>query len=194
MGKEIEASFYNVDRNRIVKQLGRLGAKAVGSYKMRRMNFQVASEGKADSQDYYTCWVRVRTDDRRSTLTLKEQRGTSITGRNEYEVEIGNFEDTVRILARALHGASYDYFENHREVYMLDGIEVVIDKFPYLPYLLEIEGNSKEAVDAMVARLEIDGEPDPKKSVPTAEYYRMHGEDYEKVQNSYSKKIAELIG
>ncbi len=194
MGKEIEASFYNVDRDRAVELLIKLGAKAIGSYDMRRMNFQVTSTGNAGSHDYYTCWVRVRTDGKHSTLTLKEQRGNDITGREEYEVEVGNFEDTIRIMSRAMPDASHDYFESHREAYALDGVEIVIDKFPDLPYLLEIEGSSKEAVDRVIANLKIDGEPDPKKSVPTAEYYSIHGADYSKIQRGYASKIAELIG
>ncbi len=37
MGKEIKKSFYNVDRHDIMRQLGELGAKSVGSYDMWRM-------------------------------------------------------------------------------------------------------------------------------------------------------------
>lgn len=193
MGKEIEASFYNVNRDAIVRQLNALGARPAGNYDLRRINFQVATRGKAGEADYYTCWARVRSDGGKTTLTVKEQNGNEITGREEYEIETGDFEMTVKILSRIMPSAKYDYFENHREIYDLDALRFFIDKFPDLPYLLEIEGNSKEAIDSVLEKMEIGGEPDVKKSVPTSEYYRMHGADYSKVQNGYIDTLARLI-
>jgi hypothetical protein len=62
-----------------------------------------------------------------------------------------------------------------------------------MPYLLEIEGNTKREIEALLEVLNVKGELDGKKSVPTAEYYKMHGVDYAKVQKSYQRKIEKLL-
>ncbi len=194
MGKEIEMAYYGIDRDSIVAQLEQLKAEFLGSFKMRRVNFQVATNGKTGTAAYYTCWIRVRTDGNSSTITLKEQKGSKITGRYEYEVKVDNFDNAVIILAKALQAKEYDYFENQREAYKLGSLTFTIDKFPMLPYLLEIEGKSKKVIEDVLKKVKIDGEIDKNKSVPTKEYYRMHGVDYSIVQKEYTKIIEDLLG
>ena len=50
----------------------------------------------------------------------------------------------------------YTYQENKRIRYMLNGVELDIDFWPYIPPYLEIEGKSEEAVKDMVKLLEVD--------------------------------------
>lgn len=189
MGNEIELAFYNVDRNDLARQLDNLGAKFIGKFHFRRMNFQVKMKGESNSENYETSWIRVRTNGESTTLTLKEQKGKDSAGRKEFEVTVSDFDETAKILSRLFKGADYDYFENDREIYELGDIEFCIDKFPKLPYLFEIEGKTKEEVDLVAQKLKIGGEIDGKKSVPTSEYYKQHGMDYAIVQEEYQKIV-----
>ena len=194
MKREIEVAFYGVDRRDLKRQLLKLGAKPVGAFHMKRVNFQVSNRGKAGSGGYSTSWIRIRTDGKKTTLTLKEQRGRDSEGRKEFEVEVSKFGDTTRMIKRLIPDASPDYFENDREVYALGSLRFCIDKFPRLPYLFEIEGPTRIAVESIAKRLVIGGEPDGKKSVPTKDYYRMHGVDYALVQKGYADALKELFG
>jgi adenylate cyclase class IV len=191
--REIEMAFYGVDRGDLKRQLLKLGAKPAGTFHMKRVNFQISSRGRAGSGSYRTSWMRIRTDGKRTTLMLKEQRGRDSAGRKELEVEISKFRDTVRMIGRVMPNASPDYFENDREVYALGSLRFCIDKFPMLPYLFEIEGPTRSAVEAIAKKLVIGGEPDRKKSVPTREYYRMHGVNYALVQKGYANALKDLF-
>ncbi len=193
LGKEIEVAYYNVDRADLVKKLRAMNAKFIGKFYLRRANFQIATRGNIGSPNYYTSWVRVRSDGRKTTVTLKEQRGNSITGRREYEMEVSSFDDAIKILSKILPNQKIDYFENSRELYELNGLKFSIDKFPKMPYLLEIEGSTKREIYSFLSKVKIKGEIDGNKSVPTSEYYKMHNVDYAQVQKMYQKKIQNLL-
>lgn len=94
---------------------------------------------------------------------------------------------------RPIPHASVDYFENYREEYSLGEFAVEIDKFPMLEYSMEIEGPSKEGVECLYAKIGVKGEIEANKSVPTEEYYRMHGKDYSKLQESYSEIMSSIL-
>ena len=51
---------------------------------------------------------------------------------------------------------SHTYQENNRIRYMLNGVELDIDSWPYIPTYLEIEGKSEKAVNEMLDLLEVD--------------------------------------
>ncbi len=194
MAKEIELPVYGVDPDEVRKRIIEMGAKLLGKHQFRRFNFQIKEPLKGSSNEYYTKWIRVRTDGSKSTVTLKEQKGKGIEGRLEYEVEVSDFEKAAEIVHRLIPHASVDYFENYREEYSLGEFTVEIDKFPMLEYSMEIEGPSKEGVESLYAKMEVKGEIEANKSVPTEEYYRMHGKDYSKLQEGYSKIISALLG
>ncbi len=193
MAREIEVAYYNIDKNAIISQLQTLEAKSIGKYHMRRINFQLDRKGSVGDADYYTSWVRIRTDGNKTVLTLKEQYGNKITSRKEYEVSVSDFDNTVRIIYKLLKDPPYDYFESDREMYELEGNKIVIDKFPELPYLLEIEADSEDMINKILKKIKIIGEPDVNKSVPTEEYYKMHNVDYSIVQKGYVNQIAQLF-
>ncbi|MGC8556890.1 MAG: hypothetical protein ACP5ML_02480, partial [Fervidicoccus sp.] len=104
-----------------------------------------------------------------------------------------DFAAMARILYALLNNPEYDYFENYREEYSLLGTKITIDKFPDLPYIMEIEGNTKKSVDSLLKKLKITGELDQNKSVPTAEYYKIHGHDYAPIQKKYRKQMKKLL-
>ncbi len=193
LAKEIEIAYYGINREDTVSQLHKLGAKFIGKYLMRRINFQLANRGKLGTQSYYTSWIRIREKGKIATLALKEQEGNKITGRKEFEVEVSDFDTSAKIIYKALKKPVFDYFENYREEYSLSGTVITIDKFPNLPYIMEIEGKTKASIDSLLKKMEIKGKLDKNKSVPTDEYYALHGYDYKKVQKRYKHKIEMLL-
>ncbi|MGC8496343.1 MAG: CYTH domain-containing protein [Candidatus Micrarchaeia archaeon] len=193
MAKEIELPIYGVDPEYVRARLGLIGAKLVGKHQFRRVNFQVKKPAEDASGEYHTKWIRVRTDGKKSTITLKEQNGKGIGGRLEYEVEVSDFEQAVKIVHRLMPDAEYDYFENYREEYALGEFTIELDKFPMLEYSMEIEGPSEESVKELYRKMDIKGAIEGNKSIPTEEYYRIHGFDYSKLQESYAEKIASLL-
>lgn len=193
MAREIEVAYYNIDKDAIVSQLKVLKAKSLGKYHMRRINFQLERKGSVGDISYYTSWIRIRTDGDKTMLTLKEQYGNKITNRKEYEVSVSDFDNAVRIIYKLLKDPSYDYFESDREIYEMEGAKIFIDKFPELPYLLEIEADSENVINKTLEKIKISGEPDVNKSVPTEEYYKMHNMDYSIIQKRYASQIAQLF-
>jgi hypothetical protein len=73
MAKEIELPVYGVDPEEVRERIIGMGAKLLGKHQFRRFNFQVKEPLKSSSNEYYTKWIRVRTDGSKSTVTLKEQ-------------------------------------------------------------------------------------------------------------------------
>jgi adenylate cyclase class IV len=194
MAKEIELPVYGIDPDALRKRLLDMGAELLGKHQFRRFNFQVKEPVESSSTEYYTKWIRVRTDGSKSTITLKEQKGKGIEGRLEYEVEVSDFGKAAGIVHRLIPDASVDYFENYREEYSLGEFTIELDKFPMLEYSMEIEGPSKEGVESLYEKIGVKGEIEANKSVPTDEYYRIHGKDYSKLQDSYSEIISSLLG
>ena len=193
MAKEIELPVYGVDPDALRKRLEEMGAKLAGKHQFRRFNFQAREPVGKGNSEYYTKWIRVRTDGSKSTVTLKEQKGKGIEGRTEYEVEVSDFELTARIMRRLIPDAAVDYFENYREEYSLGEFTIELDKFPMLEYSMEIEGPSKDAVEGLYAKMGVKGEIEANKSVPTDEYYRIHGSDYSKLQEGYSSIMSSIL-
>lgn len=144
---EYEARVLEINKEELEKKLNDLGAKKVADFNYRRRvyNFSPATDGK---------WIRLRTDGSKTTLTIKEIKNNKIDGTEETEIEVSNFEDTNTILNK-LGYVSHTYQENKRTRYLLDGVEIDIDTWPYIPTYVEIEGKSIEDVENMINRLNL---------------------------------------
>ena len=96
------------------------------------------------------------TNGTKTTLTIKEKSAKKEIGSvKELEVEVSDFEKTDEILNMLGYEHSM-YQENKRTIYRLGNIEFDIDSWPMIPTYLEIEGKSKEQVEEMIEKLEID--------------------------------------
>lgn len=193
MAKEIELNVYNVSKEQVEKRLKELNAKHIGRHSFKRINFQLPSPTPKKPGE--TSWLRLRTDGEKTTMTFKEQKGTEMSQRYEAEIEVDDFIGAVNIILKILPGTEYDYFENERDEYELDGVHITIDKFPRLPHTMEIEGPSEKAVYDMLERIGIKGEKieTTERAVPTGEYYAMHGVDYMAVQKEYKAKLEDML-
>ena len=109
---EYEAKIYDVDPADIIEKLTNLGAKEVGNYNFCRYVFDTMP-AVPDR------WVRLRSDGKQATLTVKEITADTIDGTHEWEVEVSDMETTLEILAK-IGIKPRGYQENKRQEYDLE--------------------------------------------------------------------------
>jgi len=151
MKTEFEATFENVDKNEIRAKLKEVGATLVHEeYLQRRIPFYIP--GKEEDN---RIWARVREEYDKTTMSVKQISGDRIEDQKETEITINSFEDGVELL-KEIGCIPRSYQENKRERWELDGVEVVIDEWPFLEPLVEVEGESEEVVKAVSLKLGFD--------------------------------------
>lgn len=148
MGIEYEARVLDINKEKLEQKLDLLGAKKVADFNYKRKVYDFVP--KSDEK-----WIRLRTDGNKTTLTIKEVKSNSIDGTEECEIEVSNFDDTDIILNKLGYNA-HSYQESKRTRYILDGVEIDIDTWPYIPTYVEVEGTSNEEVIDMINRLDLD--------------------------------------
>lgn len=149
MHKEYECTILEVDVNSFISKIEKMGAKKISEFNQKRYvyDFNPINKNK---------WIRLRTDGKTSTLTIKEiVDKNEIDGTNEIEIEVSSFENANKIL-NELGYVARNYQENKRIKYTLDGIEIDIDFWPLIPPYVEIEGKNENDVRKMIERLKID--------------------------------------
>ena len=171
MHTEYEVRILEIDKEEIVRKLEQLGAEFQWDYVQRRYVYDFIP--KVDSK-----WIRLRTNGKKTTLTIKNLVSSEIDGTQELEIEVDNFERTHLILKELGYEAK-GYQENRRVQYMLNGCEVDIDYWPMIPTYLEIEGPSEEAVYNTLKELGFE------KSAATTR-------DVEGIYNDYGLNVMEI--
>ena len=144
MNLEIEATFLEVDKNEIRSKLKALGGKLIQpEILMRRIVFDLHSNH---------AFARVRDEGNRIVLTYKNHHNDTLTGTEEINVEVNNYEDTIAILKACGLRAKYDE-DSYRETWELDDVEITIDTWPWIPTYIEIEGPSEISVKSAATKL-----------------------------------------
>lgn len=143
---EKELKVTDIKKEEVVERLEELGAKYVGTYKFRRLISMPKQESKGES------WFRIRTDGRVHVVTFKQKKGNRLA-QEKYEMKIENIREYVQMFLSAPYKLLY--FENKRIEYNLDGNKITIDKWPRLPWSLEIEGNTKGEIDSIFRMLNL---------------------------------------
>ncbi len=184
MPKEIELDILDIDKAQAEARLRALGARKIAVHNFRRVVFMLPS-GRGSER-----WLRVRTDGKRCTLTFKSQRGKGLGNTEELETEVSDFRTAVQILWRIVGNGVYE--ENVRHEYRLEGMQVTMDKWPAIGWLMEIEGRSEKAVMALYRKLDISGRPVG--NVSESKAYALCGVDREAVARMNGKKLAALLG
>lgn len=136
MDLEIEATFVDIDKDKLRVKLNAIGAKLIQPETlMRRVVFNVNAHS----------FIRVRNEGKRIILTYKNHLNNTITGTEETNVEVSDYEKTIAILkAGSLKPKSEE--DSYREKWQLDDVEIDIDTWPWIPSYVEIEGPSEERV------------------------------------------------
>lgn len=144
---EYECRVLEINKEEFITKLEKLGAIKVGEYFQKRFvyDFNPIVSNK---------WIRLRTNGKRTTLTIKELTNKTVDGTKELEIEVSDFDDTNKIL-NELGYIARNYQENKRITYMFDDIEIDIDTWPLIPTYVEIEGKNKECIDNFIKKLSI---------------------------------------
>ncbi len=144
MNLEIEATFLEVDKNEIRSKLKALGGKLIQpEILMRRIVFDLHSNH---------AFARVRDEGNRIVLTYKNHHNDTLTGTEEINVEVSNYEDTIAILKACGLRAKSDE-DSYRETWELDDVEITIDTWPWIPTYIEIEGPGEISVKSAATKL-----------------------------------------
>lgn len=177
---EFEVRVPEINIHDIISKLTDLDALLVSDSLQKRFvyDFHPASEDR---------WIRLRTNGKETTLTIKEIESSKVDGTKETEVKIKN-EDfyTMDEILRKLGYNSKSYQENRRIKYNLDGVEVDIDFWPLIPPYLEIEGKSKEEVYDTLSKLNI-----PIDYATSLDVQRLYKEKYGINLRDYDKLLLE---
>ncbi len=142
---EYELRVLEVDTDELQKKLEGLGAEKIGEYNYRRHVFEVIPSVKGR-------WVRLRSNGRETTLTVKQIESDKVDGTAEWETKVDDFDIVFEMLLK-MGLRSKGYQENRRIEYEIDGAQVCIDTWPKIPTYLEIEAAGKEEVLKCARRL-----------------------------------------
>lgn len=165
MKDEIEVKILDINVDEIKEKLNSIGAKKHLERNMRRYVYDIHPDDK-------NCWIRLRDDGEKVTLTLKEIHNDNIDGTKEAEIIVNNF-DTTNLILNKLGFMAKAYQENKRISYKLGEVEIEIDFWPKIPPYLEIEANSKEEIERVVKLLGF--EMDQTTSINTRKVYQKYG-------------------
>jgi len=150
MHTEYEIKVLEIDALTIKRKLAELNATFKGDFEQKRFvyDFKPIVSGK---------WIRLRTNGKKTTLTIKEVTSKQVDGTRELEIAVDNFDSTHLIL-KELGYEERAYQENRRSSYSLNDCDIEIDTWPLIPTYMEIEGPSEEIVYETLALLGIDQE------------------------------------
>jgi len=100
-------------------------------------------------------WIRVRDEGDKITLAYKRLIDRTIKGTKEISVVVDNF-DAICDLLIAIGLDCKSYQETKREKWMLDGVEVTIDTWPWIPTFVELESKSETRLKDVAFKLGLD--------------------------------------
>ena len=164
METELEAKFLDIDPDSLRKSLKESGAKLAHPERlMKRKAFDFPDERLEKEGG----WIRVRDEGDKITLSYKRLVDRTIHGTKEITVEVSDFEKTCNILIAA--GLQADaYQETKREKWELEGSEITIDTWPWIPTFVEIEAGSEDKLKEVVKKIGLDWKNAMHGSVETA--------------------------
>ncbi|MEK7110711.1 MAG: CYTH domain-containing protein [Patescibacteria group bacterium] len=148
IGVEYEATFTGIDKDDVRGRLRTSGAELVRpEFLQKRVVFNLPKGHEIPGG-----WLRVRDEGDKITMSLKIVDGNKIEDQKELCLRIDDFETGRKLLA-TLGAEEKAYQETTRELWRLHGVEIVIDGWPFLEPLVEIEGAGEDAVQAVAKAL-----------------------------------------
>lgn len=172
MNTEYEIRVLEINKEEIIKKLENLSCKYVGEWLQKRYVYDF-------NPKIETKWIRLRTNGKETTLTIKDITSDKIDGTKELEIVVDDFDKTASILEE-LGYKPKAIQENKRVRYMYNDIEIDIDSWPLIPDYLEIEGNSVADVDKMVQILDLNDAKVTTKDCQSI--YKDYGYDLDSIQ------------
>jgi adenylate cyclase class 2 len=151
MNIEYEALFVDIKKDEIRRRLQSAGAKITKpEFLQKRTAFSLP--GNKDSQ---STWLRVRDEGDKVTMSIKKLQGRQIHDQQEICLTIDSYDGAVDLLM-AMDCRKKAYQESKRELWVLDGVEITIDEWPFLEPFVEVEGKSEQEVKAVSEKIGFD--------------------------------------
>ncbi len=151
MNIEYEATFPNIDKDDMRSRLVAVDAVLVRpEYTQKRIPFYLPNKEDADNS-----WLRVRDEGDKVTLSLKKHDGKQIENQKELCLGVNSFDDAVELL-ESIGCLRKSYQETRRELWVLDGVEITIDEWPFLDPFVEVEGSDENMVRIVSEKLGFD--------------------------------------
>lgn len=152
MHTEIEAKFLDIEPEILRAKLTALGATLVNPERlMKRKNFDF-EDGRLGQVNG---WVRVRDEGDKITVSYKQLNDRTLHGTKEVSVTVDDFDQACDFLL-SIGLKQKTYQETKRESWILDGAEIEIDTWPWVPSYVEIEASSEELVKSTATKLGLD--------------------------------------
>lgn len=147
MELELEATFININKEDLRKRLRENGAALVRpEIKMKKTIFDLGQN----------IFARVRDEGDHITATYKNVSDASkIDGTHEVNLIVNDYDRAVAFIT-ALGIKPKAQQETMRESWILNGTEIDIDTWPWLPTFVEIEGKTIDSVKAVSKQLGFD--------------------------------------
>jgi len=165
--KEIEQRFINIDTVKFRQKLKQVGAELINPNRIMPLMVFNHPKNKKDS------YIRIRDEGKQITLTSKTNLKDKYV--TEYEVEIDNFEQGVKIL-NSLGCKKRYYVEKTRETWLLPGCkEIVIDSYPGLKEYIEVDCHNEKSLNEAIKKLDLEVLPDNTDLGVNKMYYDQYG-------------------
>lgn len=141
MNIEYEATFVDVNKDAMREKLKIAGAELIKpEFLQKRVTFNFPNGHEINGG-----WIRVRDEGDQITMSVKIIDGGGIEDQKESCLVINDFNEGVEML-KTIGCVQKSYQETKRELWMLDGVEITIDEWPFLEPFVEVEGKSEECV------------------------------------------------
>lgn len=172
MQTEIEAKFLNVDHDEIREKLKSLGAELKQPMRMMRRAVMDYPDERLRNRPNVWGWIRVRDEGDKVTVTYKQvAKNDSEKLTHEIEYVVSSYEQAVSLFEE-IGLIVFSEQETKREVWELDGVEIMLDEWPWLPSFIEIEGKSTKELKSIAERLMLNWDDKVLGSSDTV--YRLH--------------------
>ncbi len=153
---EYEATFCDINVDEIREKIKSLNGKLLKPmFDQKRTLFNLPK-----GHEIKGGWLRVRDESDKITMTLKIVKSNgSIERQKEIELIVNSYENAVNFL-KTIGAEEKTVQETKRELWELDGVQLMIDLWPFLEPVIEIEGKNEADVKKAIELVEsIKGEP-----------------------------------
>jgi adenylate cyclase class 2 len=149
MQTEIEAKFLDIKLDELRAILRTHGAMRIHEERLMKRKVFDKQDGELRKMGG---WIRVRDEGDKVTLSYKQLNDRTLHGTKEVSLDVSNFETACDFLL-VTGFVCKCYQETKRERWELDGVEVTLDTWPWIPSFVEIEGKSDEDLKSVVLKL-----------------------------------------
>jgi adenylate cyclase class 2 len=183
---EYEATFTNIDKEKIRKKLIEIGANLIRKeFLQKRVVFSLPKGNQINGG-----WLRVRDEGDKVTMSLKIVDGDKIHNQKETQLIVDNFKEARKLLI-SIGCEERAFQESKRELWMLDDVEITIDEWPFLEPFVEVEGKSEEEVRLVSEKIGFDYSQAKFCSVDTL-YSEKYGISIDQVNNNTPKILFKM--